>query len=139
MKSAALTLYRKRKTEVLEGRKLPEKLRRSDVSFAEVARDALEYSHTTKVPDAYRIDRWHMETILGWFRERGAEEITPQDIERRLNEIAEQGRTPATVNRYSGAPESCCVLTRDSQWQIDSQPCSAGQATQGKTTREFAS
>jgi integrase len=100
MKSAALTLYSKRKTEILEGRKLPEKLRRSDVSFAEVARDTLEYSRTTKVPDAYRIDRWHMETILGWFRERGAEEITPQDIERRLNEIAEEGRTPATVNRY---------------------------------------
>jgi len=99
-KSSALTLYRKRKTEALEGKKLPEKLRRGNISFAEVARDTLEYSRTTKVPDAYRIDRWHMETILGWFRERGAEEITPQDIERRLNEIAEEGRKPATVNRY---------------------------------------
>jgi integrase len=99
-KSTALTLYRKRKTEPLEGKKLPEKLRRGKVSFAEVARDTLEYSRTTKVPDAYRIDRWHMETILGWFREHSAGEITPQDIERRLNEIAEEGRTPATVNRY---------------------------------------
>jgi integrase len=99
-KSSALTLYRKRKTETLEGKKLPEKLRRMNVSFAELARDTLEYSRATKVPDAYRIDRWHMETILGWFRERGAEEITPQDIERRLNDIAEEGRKPATVNRY---------------------------------------
>jgi len=41
-----------------------------------------------------------METILGWFRERSAEGITPQDIERRLNEIAEEGRKPATTNRY---------------------------------------
>jgi len=99
-KSAAIDLYRKRKTETLEGKKLPEKFRRGKVSFAEVARDTLEYSRATKVPDAYRIDRWHMETILGWFRERGAEEVNPQDIERRLNEIAEEGRKPATVNRY---------------------------------------
>jgi site-specific recombinase XerD len=41
-----------------------------------------------------------METLLRWFRERVAEEITPQDIERRLNELAEDGRKPATVNRY---------------------------------------
>jgi site-specific recombinase XerD len=52
------------------------------------------------VCEAYRIDNWHMETLLRWFRERIAEEITPQDIERRLNELAEDGRKPATVNRY---------------------------------------
>lgn len=99
-KSTALTLYRKRKTEALEGRKLPEKLRQARVSFAEIARDALEYSRATKVPEAYRIDRWHMETLLGWFRERAAEEITPQEIERKLEELAHDGRKPATLNRY---------------------------------------
>jgi len=46
-KSAAITLYRKRQTEVLEGRKLPKNLRLANVSFEEVARDALEYSRTT--------------------------------------------------------------------------------------------
>jgi integrase len=99
-KSAAIDLYRKRKNEALQGKKLPETLRRATVTFAEIATDALEYSRTTKVPDAYRIDRWHMETILAWFRERGTQEITPQDIERRLSELAEEGRKPATVNRY---------------------------------------
>jgi integrase len=99
-KSAAIDLYRKRKNEALEGKKLPEKLRRATVTFAEIADDALEYSRTTKVHDAYRIDRWHMETILAWFRERGAQEITAQDIERRLSCLAEEGRKPATVNRY---------------------------------------
>jgi integrase len=99
-KSAALALYRKRKTEILEGKKLPENLRRSDVSFAEIARDTLEYSQSTKVREAYRIDRWHMETILGWFRSRSAAELNPQEIERRLNDLAEDGRKPATVNRY---------------------------------------
>jgi site-specific recombinase XerD len=99
-KSAALTLYRKRKTEVLEGRKLPENLRRINVAFEEIARDALEYSRTTKVREAYRIDRWHMETLLRWFRNHCASNLNPQEIERRLNELAAEGRKPATVNRY---------------------------------------
>jgi len=99
-KSTALLLYRKRKTEALQGKKLPERLRRPAVSFVEIAKDTLEYSRTTKVPDPYRIDRWHMETLLGWFRERTAAEITPQEIERKLAELAEEGRKPATVNRY---------------------------------------
>lgn len=99
-KDNASKLYYKRKTQALEGRKLPEKLRRPRVSFAEIAKDALDYSKAHKVHEAYRIDRWHMETLLTWFRERVAEEITPQDIERKLNELAEDGRKPATVNRY---------------------------------------
>jgi len=99
-KSTAQLLYRKRKTEALQGKKLPERLRRPAVSFVEIAKDTLEYSRATKVPDAYRIDCWHMETLLGWFRERTAAEITPQEIERKLAELAEEGRKPATVNRY---------------------------------------
>ena len=57
-KSAAILLYRKRKQQVLEGIKLPEKLRRRAVPFAEIAKDVLEYSKATKVEEAYRIDRW---------------------------------------------------------------------------------
>jgi integrase len=99
-KSAALTLYRKRKTEILEGKKLPENLRRANIAFEEIARDALEYSRTTKVREAYRIDRWHMETLLRWFRNHCAADLNPQEIERRLNELAAEDRKPATVNRY---------------------------------------
>jgi integrase len=99
-KSTALKLYRKRKTEILEGKKLPENLRRTNVGFEEIARDALEYSRTTKVREAYRIDRWHMETLLRWFRNHCASDLNPQEIERRLNELAAEGRKPATVNRY---------------------------------------
>jgi hypothetical protein len=43
-KSAAIALYRKRKTEALEGKKLPEKLRRPPTTFMEISRDALKYS-----------------------------------------------------------------------------------------------
>jgi site-specific recombinase XerD len=99
-KSAALTLYRKRKTQILEGRKLPENLRRTNVAFEEIARDALEYSRTTKVREAYRIDRWRMETLLRWFRNHDASDLNPQEIERRLAELATEGRKPSTVNRF---------------------------------------
>src|SRR5438128_12272469 len=42
-KSAALKLYHKRKTEVLQGKKLPETLRNRAVLFTEIADDAVEY------------------------------------------------------------------------------------------------
>lgn len=99
-KSAAIMLYRKRKQQVLEGVKLPEKLRRRVVPFEEISQDALEHSKASKVDEAYRIDQWKMKTILGWFRGRSAEEITPQDIERKLTVLAESGLKPATQNRY---------------------------------------
>ena len=35
-KSNAILLYRKRKTEALQGKKLPEKLRRATVTFADI-------------------------------------------------------------------------------------------------------
>src|SRR5216684_3933743 len=47
-KSSALTLYRKRKTESLQGKKLPENLRSPMVSFAELARETLAYSKAHK-------------------------------------------------------------------------------------------
>ena len=47
-KSAAIDLVRKRKTEALQGKKLPEKLRRATVTFADISRDALAYSKAHK-------------------------------------------------------------------------------------------
>jgi site-specific recombinase XerD len=94
-KSAAIDLYRKRKNEALEGKKLPEKLRRATVSFGEIAKDALAYSKANKL--SYSDDVSRMENLLLWFREYPAEGITAQDIERRF-----EGQTwaPATMNRH---------------------------------------
>ncbi len=94
-KGAAIDLYRKRKNEALEGKKLPERLRRATVSFAEIAKDALAYSKSNKL--SYNDDRWRMETLLRWFREYPAESITAQDIERRFEK---EKWSPATLNRY---------------------------------------
>ena len=98
-KSAAITLYRKRKTEALQNRKLPEKLRRRNVPFSELVADALAYSKAHK--RSYRDDVCRMARIREWFGERPADSITPQDIGRRLAKLAEEeGLLPATLNRY---------------------------------------
>ena len=98
-KSAALALYQKRKTEALQGRKLPEKLRRPSVSFAELASDALAYSKAHK--RSYRDDLVRIEPLLARFRDRAADSITPQEIDQHLTRMAgENDWAPATVNRY---------------------------------------
>ncbi len=81
-KSSALTLYRKRKTESLQRKKLPENLRTPTVSFAELAHDALVYSKTHKI--TYQDDVHRMPWLLAAFRDRAADSITPQDLETHL-------------------------------------------------------
>jgi integrase len=94
-KGSAIDLYRKRKNEALEGKKLPEKLRRATVTFGDIAKDALAYSKANKLSFAH--DEYRMKTLLGWFREYPAEGITAQAIERRFEQ---QEWSPATMNRY---------------------------------------
>jgi site-specific recombinase XerD len=83
-----------RKNEALRGKKLPETLRRKTVTFAEIAQDALAYSKQHKRD--YRHDAGRMETLLAWFRDRSADGITAQDVER---PFGEQDWSPATCNR----------------------------------------
>lgn len=98
-KSAALTLYRKRKTESLQRKKLPESLRSPLVSFAEIAHDALAYSKAHK--RSYDDDVIRMARLLARFRERAADSITAQELEQHLAQTAEENDwAPATVNRY---------------------------------------
>jgi integrase len=94
-KGAAIKLYAKRKTEVLQGRKLPETLRTKAVTFSDLAKDALEYSEANKI--SHRDDSSRMKPLQEAFGSRAADSITPQEIERYL---LKQTRTPATFNRY---------------------------------------
>jgi integrase len=94
-KSQAQKLYLKRKADVLAGRKLPENFRATAPLFAELAASALEYSASRK--KTYRDDEIRMERILTHLRDRRADEITPQELERVLNTLT---KTPATFNRY---------------------------------------
>jgi integrase len=95
-KSAAIEFYRKRKTEVMEGKKLPEKLRARKVGFAELAKDTLEYSRAHK--RSFRDDEIRMAKLTDWLGDRPAESINPQEIERWLS--AKSSLKPATLNRY---------------------------------------
>jgi site-specific recombinase XerD len=98
-KGAAIKLYQKRKTEVLQGKKLPENLRAPMVGFAELVKDALAYSKAHK--RSYGDDVIRMEKLLSSFRGRSAESITPRELERFLAEKAEENDwAPATINRY---------------------------------------
>ena len=60
--AAARDLYHKRKTEVLQGRKLPEKLRRPRVSFAEISKDA-----RSNIPKPIKFAK-HIESIIGTWK-----------------------------------------------------------------------
>ena len=94
-KSDALALYQKRKTEVLQGAKLPENLRKRSVFFSELASDVLEYSKANKI--SFHQDELNTGKLLQVFADRSADSLTPQDIERFL---ASRELKPATENRY---------------------------------------
>jgi site-specific recombinase XerD len=93
----ARDLYIKRKNEAIQGKKLPETLRRATVTFAEIAKDALAHSRVHKASTTHRCNSGRMEVLLRWFREYPAESITAQDIERQFQK---QEWQPATCNRY---------------------------------------
>jgi integrase len=98
-KGTAIDLYRKRKNEALEGKKLPEKLRRAAASFNEIAADALAHSKAHK--RSYRDDAYRMKQLLNWFGPRVADSITPQEIEQVLADTTESKEwLPATANRH---------------------------------------
>ena len=94
-KNVAIALYQKRKTGILLGEKLPEKLRRKKISFDDLAKDALDWSKAHKI--THKDDEIRMKPLKDEFGARAAESITPQDIEKII-----QGKKwkPATCNRY---------------------------------------
>jgi site-specific recombinase XerD len=96
-KSVAISLYRKRKTQAMEGKKLPERLRARKVGFVELAQDALEYSQAHK--RSFVDDKVRMTKLKEWVGCRTAESVTPQEIERWLSSKAEELKA-ATLNRY---------------------------------------
>ncbi len=92
-KSAAITLYRKRKQQALEGRKMPE-LNRRRVTFGELGHDALDYRSQQRTS---RTDKGRMARLLEWWKDVPADALTPKDIEQRLSRPE---WSDATFNRY---------------------------------------
>ncbi|HYY72354.1 MAG TPA: tyrosine-type recombinase/integrase [Candidatus Bathyarchaeia archaeon] len=95
-KSVAIKLYRKRKQQVLEGKKLPEMFRRPSINFAQLAEDALAYSKRS-----YKTDVPRFANLKDWFGNYPAEELTPKEIESSLAKAAEKEKwAPSTFNHY---------------------------------------
>ncbi|MGA2609602.1 MAG: site-specific integrase [Terriglobia bacterium] len=91
-------LYRKRKTEVLQGKKLPECLRKNVLTFGDLAEKVREHARDADYSDRYRaILRQEISKLESWWDERAADSLKPSEIEAKLNEHA---KTPATFNRY---------------------------------------
>jgi site-specific recombinase XerD len=94
VKSAAVKLYQKRKTDILEGKKLPEQLRVRVVRFSEIADDALAYCRANNQGqqfDAYRIGR---------LKDEFGNDAAEIPIEALREWFSEQEWQPATHNRY---------------------------------------
>jgi len=101
-KSAANTLYRKRKQQALEGKKLPEKLRSRAVSFAEIADDAIAYVKARYSRPADDVAR--LEVLKGWFLGQAADTITAHLLETKLEAARRENQwAPATVNHHHTA------------------------------------
>ena|SRR5215469_4872510 len=93
-KSVAIDLYRKRKTEALQGKKLPEKLRSRVVRFSELCEDFRKYSeknHWGFANDCHRISKLRDE-----FGELPAENIPIETIR---NFFDRQKWAPESYNR----------------------------------------
>ena len=71
-KSMAIDLYRKRKTEALQGKKLPERLRRRVVPFSELCDDALQHA---KANHRHTNETYRIKTLKYQFGSLAAESI----------------------------------------------------------------
>jgi hypothetical protein len=98
-KSGAIDLYRKRKTEVLQGRKLPETLRRAAVSFREIAEDAI-----ADITRRYRCpadDVGRLRVAIGWLGSREAASLSAGEIDAQLSSVAtKRNWCASTINHY---------------------------------------
>ncbi|HKW03577.1 MAG TPA: phage integrase N-terminal SAM-like domain-containing protein [Vicinamibacterales bacterium] len=99
-KSTAIALLHKRKTEVLEGKKLPERLRSRRATLTELGADALTHSELRKRTSKEDITR--LARVLSWFgKDRLAESLTSTEIEQALDAAAKRnGWASSTVNHH---------------------------------------
>ena len=120
-KGMAENLYRKRKTEVLQGKKLPETIRRKVLLFRELVEDAVVYArehHQTNRQRDYRAD-----LLIELLGNRPADTITPQQIDRELSRVArEREWAPASYNRFKAFVSLASRLGIENE-QGNSEPC----------------
>ena len=102
-KSLALDLYRRRKTEVRQGIKFPETLRRRDVRLKDLVDAYLESVHASQAKTTDRI-RGRLAEVLAILGDVPANAVKAEDLERLKLKLVTGTRAarrkPATVNRF---------------------------------------
>lgn len=93
-KSDAQALYRKRKTEVRFGVKLPDNIRAKGTTFGAIAESALEWSRQHKRD--FRNDELRMPALIAEFGHREADSLRPSDLDAYITAHA---NAQATQNR----------------------------------------
>lgn len=100
-KAVAIKVYIKRKQEALEGRKLPENLRKQKTMFGELLDAAIEYSERNTPEGGEKRYKCRVNIIREAFGAVPADSITPQALSRWLKDCQKDYNwRPATVNRY---------------------------------------
>ncbi len=108
-KSAAIKLYRKRKMEIFEGKKLPQPRQRL-VTFREIALDVLTYSRTHHRERTHYVAGCQVKRFIDQFRDTPADQITPQRL---MEFLAGNTKTKATYNRWRS------LLSLTYRWAIE--------------------
>ena len=96
-RALAIELYRKRKTEIREGRFFPKPIPKRVVLFDEIAEDFLAYSREHK--RSAENDEARMRRLLGAFGQRPVGDISSQDVERLRAELG-RDLSAASANRH---------------------------------------
>ncbi|MBI4391128.1 MAG: site-specific integrase [candidate division NC10 bacterium] len=106
-KAAAVDLYRRRKTEVRQGRHFPERMRAAQSATLKVICDDYVAALAVNRRDRRGQVEVRLAEVCAILGTRTAQSVTPQDLERlkaRLSEAKARGRgvtrKPASVNRY---------------------------------------
>jgi integrase len=103
-RGAAITLYRKRRTEVLQRKKLPENFRHAAVSFATLCTDAIAHCAASNAAKSSYELKLKVDEMLPVFGSRPAEEITKQEIVGFLTKAAKDREwKPSSENRWQAA------------------------------------
>lgn len=102
--SDAITLLAKRRTEILQRKKLPENFRAKAVIFRELCADAVEHSKESNTAKSTHELQLKINDLLPVFGDRVAEDITKQEIVRWLADETEEREWKASSrNRWQAA------------------------------------
>ena len=112
-KSLASAAYRKRKTEIREGKFFPEKIRRKrEMIFRDMAKLYLE-EHAKVNKRSWKTDEERLARLKESFGDRRLSAITKQDVER-FRAVLARELSPATVNRYMALLKT--VFSKAIEW-----------------------